>query len=124
MKREITKEEFLARCSNAYDAGLIDMNRLTLMAQWLDVMMRLEHSWLSNGQTQMRYVLDFMDMERTRLGGRSLANDTEGYSLIQLGAILGHHCQKCATDKDAWWTRSAFCRHKDEEKKDGDNPVK
>lgn len=107
-KKEFTKEEFLARCATAYDAGLVTFERLRLLERWTDAMMRLEHSWLSHGQTQMRTVLDFMEAERERISknsGQTLAGDTEGYKLIQLTALLGNVCDECATDPRAWWTR-------------------
>lgn len=42
----------------------------------------------------------------------SLANDTLGYDCIRVMAVLTHHCQLCAENKDAWHTRSGFCEHK------------
>ncbi len=113
----MTKEEFIARCENAYDCGLVTPKAMKLMEAWLDAMMRLEHSLFSYGQTQASYVWSFLEGERERLqknGGQTLAGDSEGYDLIQFAAILGHTCQKCAVDPRAWWTRSAFCPHKEE----------
>ena len=121
MIKELTKEEFLARCANAYDSGLITKDLMHLMEDWLDAMMRLEHSLFTTGQSQFHYVWDFLTNERARLFGerdaycaaeaKTLAADTDGYKLIQLAAILAHACQECATDPNAWWTRSAFCPH-------------
>lgn len=35
---ELTKDEFLARCANAYDAGLCTPERLSLMEQKQDIL--------------------------------------------------------------------------------------
>lgn len=43
---------------------------------------------------------------------KTLGNDSVGYKVIQLLAILTHPCQKCAEDPNAWHTRRAFCTHK------------
>ena len=111
-----SKEEFLARCANAYDCGLITTESLQLLNGWVDTMMRLEHSLFSmNGQSQLHTVWDFLAQERERLRQNNLitlAGDDLGYKLIQLTSILAHTCQKCAVDPHAWWTRSAFCEHR------------
>jgi len=114
---ELTKQEWLDRCALAYDQGFCSRDQMRLLSSWLDFVMRLEHTFLSHGQSQGRNVLMFMNEEfkRTDNGQRTLANDTEGYSLIQLSAILSHHCQECATDPNAWWTRGGFCNHKEAE---------
>lgn len=106
-KRRMTREEFLARCANAWDAGLIRAETLTLLDRWIDFVMRLEGG-------QMNYVADFLAMEKKRHGyypNRTLANDADGYALMNFAAILNHKCQLCATDRNAWWTRGAFCTH-------------
>ena len=106
----MTKPEFLARCANAWDVGLCTPGQLRLMSSWLDFVMRLEGG-------QMSYVADFLEQEaeRTdRFHTRILANDQEGYNLQRLAAILVHPCQRCAVDRDAWWTRPAFCEHREE----------
>jgi hypothetical protein len=107
----MSKEEFLARCANAYDAGLCTPERLRLLERWLDFVLRFEGG-------QMSYVAEFMDSESERTnhfrGSKTLASDRDGYSLIEFAAILSHHCQQCATSRDAWWTRPAFCDHKRE----------
>lgn len=105
---KLTKEQFLARCANAYDAGLIRPETIRLLDRWLDFVMRFEGG-------QMAYAVDFLDQEQRRHGFRSthtLANDTDGYDLIRLSAIFCHSCQACATDPKAWWTRGAMCPHK------------
>ncbi len=118
MSEKLTKEEFLARCANAYDCGLVTKDLMHLLNQWLDTMMRLEHSLFTyGGQSQLHYVWDFLQEERKRLEveknrTQTLAGDKDGYTLIQFAAILSHHCQKCATDPNAWWTRPGFCDHK------------
>lgn len=104
----MTKEQFLARCANAYDAGLITPVTVTLLDRWVDFVMRFEGG-------QMNYVASFIEDEcqRTNHFHTKLAGDEDGYRIIQFAAILKHHCQKCATDPNAWWTRSAFCDHKE-----------
>lgn len=106
---KLTKEQFLARCANAYDAGLCTPERMRLLERWVDMVMRLE-----GGQTYI--FAEMLELERKRLDGMypqaCLANDQDGYALIQFAAILTHHCQKCAVDPHAWWTRAAFCEHK------------
>ena len=105
----MTKDEFLARCGTAWDAGLCTPDRLRLMDRWLDFVMRFEAG-------QMSYVVDFIAMEARRCerftGHKTLANDEDGYALIRLAAILTHPCQECATNPKAWWTRPAFCDHR------------
>lgn len=109
----MTKEEFLARCANAYDAGLVAPERLVLLDRWIDSVLRFEGG-------QLRYWLDFLENENQRTNGfhHTLANDADGYALVQFSAILRHPCQQCATDLNAWWTRSAFCEHKKEKTAD------
>lgn len=107
----MTKEQFLARCGNAYDAGLCTPEQLRLLDRWLDFVMRFEGG-------QMAYVAEFIEQESRRTNHfhrhGTLANDGDGYALIQLAAILTHPCQSCATEPEhkAWWTRPAFCEHK------------
>ena len=117
-KKDLTKEEFLARCANAYDCGLINKKLMYLLGAWVDAVMRLEHSVFTiNGQSQLHYVWDFLEHEKKRLAEdvnlphSTLAADNDGYKLIQLASILSHHCQKCAIDPHAWWTRPGFCDH-------------
>lgn len=102
----MTRADFLARCGNAFDAGLCSPERLRLLDKWLDFVLRFEGG-------QMAYVADFLESERERTNGFKpiLASDDVGYSLIRLAAILTHHCQTCAVDREAWWTRGAFCPH-------------
>jgi hypothetical protein len=105
----MTRDDFLARCANAYDAGLMTPERIRLMDSWLDFVLRFEGG-------QMNYVADFIEDERRRCrgfhAGHTLAGDINGYALIQFAAILTHSCQICATDPKAWWTRPAFCPHR------------
>jgi hypothetical protein len=104
----MTKKQFLARCANAWDAGFCTDDRLKLLERWLDMVMRFEGG-------QVNIFLEEMERERKRLHGMYssdvLANDKDGYALIQFAAILTHHCQKCAVDPQAWWTRPGFCEH-------------
>lgn len=127
--------EFLERCANAYDMGLITYQRLHLMEGWLDVVMREGHSRLCdhrsitgpNVQDQWDKVRNFWYRwgELTRLDRNTrntfgdsgsmatLANDSDGYAIIRFAAILRHPCQQCAVDPEAWHTRSGFCQHRD-----------
>lgn len=105
----MTKEQFLARCANAYDMGLCSDLNLNLLDSWLDAVMRFEGG-------QLRHWVEFLEQENKRLNGfdsrNTLANDKHWYEIIQIAAILSHHCQECATDPKAWHTRSEFCNHK------------
>jgi hypothetical protein len=117
MNRTLTKEDFLARCANAYDVGLITPELMQLLATWTDAMLRLEHSIFTiGGQSQLHYVWDFLTMEKERVAEHSnmtLASDAAGYKLVELTALLSHPCQECATSQHAWWTRPGWCDHKE-----------
>lgn len=110
------KEQFLARCATAWDCGYVTPDRLVLMMNWLDFVMRFE-----GGQLSM--ALDFLVAERRRnncpagtetgaIG--NLAGDTDGYALQEFASLLAHPCQKCATSTSAWHTRAGFCEHREE----------
>ena len=103
----LTEEEFLARCRVAYRYGLGRPEIARLMAQWLDAVMRYEHSLFSSGQSQGRDWLDFLNSEdeRTSKGRYTLASDPEGYALRQIAAVFSHPCQECAKNLEAWHTR-------------------
>lgn len=105
------RNEFLRRCETIYDKGLIRPETVSLLEKWLDLVMRLEGGQLTN-------VVEILYDEKKRTenfaGHRTLASDPDGYALIQLAAILSHPCQECAEDKEAWHTRTAFCKHKKE----------
>lgn len=104
---EISKDEFLARCANAYPL-LRDGARRQLLREWLDFVMRLEGG-------QLDIAVEFLLAEKRRTSGfdsrATLANDADGYALQEFAAILVHPCNVCATDPQAWWTRPAFCDH-------------
>jgi hypothetical protein len=119
----MTKEEFLARCANAYDMGLVTPERMSMMERWLDVVMREGHSRLCAGrnlQAQWNDVREFWVREEARLNRKTdetfgsseatftLANDADGYAIIVLAAILGNSCQQCAVDPQAWHTRGCM----------------
>lgn len=111
-EKDSEKEAFLRRCANIYDVGLADREILILLNTWVDAVMRFEGG-------QINTFVDFLLSERQRHGFYShgtLANDHLGYKVIKFAAILAHPCQKCAEDPNAWWTRSAFCEHKDKAK--------
>ncbi len=113
---QMNKEDFLKRCETIYDKGFADRGLFWLMNKWLDFTMRFEHTMCGRGgQSQGIYALDFLNEERERLSNRTLANDDDGYNIIELAAILSHPCQKCAEEVKQWHTRTAFCDHKKEE---------
>lgn len=117
MGNAMTREEFLARCANAWDSGLCTLDRIKLLERWIDMVARFE-----GGQTHI--FAEHLEAERTRLNGMypssGLANDLDGYALTQLAAILSHHCQTCAADPKAWWTRPGFCQHQKQRNCGGD----
>ena len=92
-----------------FEMGLITDETVKILERWCDAMMRLEGG-------QLRIFLDILAGESERTNGfhshSTLANDRDGYKVIQIAAILNHPCQKCAEDKDAWHTRAGFCQHK------------
>lgn len=106
----MTKQHFLDRMSNAYDMGLCEPRILQLAEQWCDAIMRLEGGQFYNFMATMEQEKERTDFFSTY---KTLANDVDGYKVIQLMAILTHPCQECATDPGAWHTRSGFCPHKD-----------
>ena len=86
--------------------GLLNETTLRLAARLTEAMLRLEGG-------QVEYFQDILNEERKRTDAyaRTLAADVDGYNTIKLFALLNHHCQKCAEDKNAWHTRPAFCSH-------------
>ena len=104
----MNKENFIKRCETLYAMGLADEEVLNLASRWVDAIMRLEGG-------QLHYFTDFLSEEKKRTenfsGRQTLANDNLGYKVINLIAVLNHPCQKCAEDKNAWHTRTAFCNH-------------
>lgn len=111
----MNKADFLKRCETIYDLGLLD-NNTHLMYKWLDAIMRYEGN-------QKDIFEDFIEHEKIRTDNFSkvLVRDVDGYKLIQLSAILDHHCQICAEDTEAWHTRGGFCKHTQEEKQSRSN---
>jgi hypothetical protein len=105
----MTKQEFLDRCATAYDMGLCSDKIIRHISKAYDALHRLEGD-------QFHYFVDYLVDERQRTdhfsNHKQLANDQLGYDGIRLLAIFTHHCQICATDKDAWHTRAGFCPHK------------
>ena len=108
----LTRQQFLARAANAYDTGRANPETLRILERWADdLVMRLEGG-------QMDMFTQLWELEKDRLNNFyvKLANDTEGYKAVEFMAILNHHCQACAIDPSAWWTRSGFCQHTDAER--------
>ncbi len=112
---ELTKDELLARVATAYDMGLLTRERFGLMERWLDFVMRFEGGHMSQAVDFLRDEQERNHAPCSNMAIGTLAGDVDGYALIQFAAILTHHCQQCATDPSAWHTRSAFCRHREEE---------
>lgn len=118
----MTREEFLARCAVAFDAGLLTDARLRLLRDGLDALARIEaaefgQDRLSAGQ-QWGIWRRFLDDERHRLRVDerpdyvpTLANDPDLSALIAFASRLAHPCQECGVDPDAWVERTAFCPH-------------
>jgi len=117
----MTHDEFIARCETIWTIGLgTDRKLFVMMANWLDFVMRFEHTWFSHGQGQGPTCIDFLEGEHDRIGRngvKTLAADVEGYNLQKLAAVLCHPCQICAEDPEAWHTRSGFCPHLKREEK-------
>ena len=52
MKRKteaLTRDEWLARCATVYECGLARPELMRLMRDWLDALMRYEHTQFSYG---------------------------------------------------------------------------
>lgn len=112
----MTKDEYMMRCETIWAKGHARPELFLLMRDWLDAVMRHEHTMFSvGGQTQGRDWFSFLQRElgRTNMGRNTLANDVDGYALQDIAAILSHPCQQCAASKDAWHTRSGFCDHRE-----------
>jgi hypothetical protein len=126
--KEFTKEEFLKRCSAAWDAGYVNRWGLVRARNALDLVMRLKASYervnrIGSGNdvigeigvsgAQGDWAIDALLNEVNTESKKKLAGDTEAYNSIQLLACLAHPCQICAEDKDAWHTRWGFCPHRE-----------
>lgn len=99
----------LSRLENAYDMGLLTPEACIVAYRWCDAVMRLMGGQWHNFMQSMEQERDRTDFFST---GKTLANDQDGYKVIQLMSILNHPCQECAVDPKAWHTRYAFCNHK------------
>lgn len=139
----MTKDQFLARCALIYDTGHARPEVLRVVERACDAIMRYTHyaaikhlleaqqlgdtpidaHWRWQAARQQKDIFDkIIEQEVLRVTKdvspeagytRTLANDPEGYKAVEVGAILTHHCQLCATDPRAWWTRSGLCTHRD-----------
>lgn len=115
MSELLTKDQFLARCANAWDMGLCTPERLALLREWVDAILRFEGGQTYNWAQFIAQEMDRNGRRPTSVGGfGALAGDEDGYALVQLTALLAHHCQDCAVDPHAWHTRGAFCPHRKE----------
>ena len=110
----MTHDEFMARCETLWQMGNARPELFRLLRDWLDALMRYEHTQFSYGQSQGKYWLEFLNAEfkRTEYGARTLAADADGYALQEIAAVLSHPCQQCAEDHQAWHTRPGFCEHR------------
>lgn len=101
----MTKQEFLDRCSTAWDAGYISEDVLVTIRNFHEITAR-EYG---NQYDISKFIREY---EEQRMGDRSLASDSVAYKGTRFLYLLTHPCQLCATDKSAWHTRYAFCEHK------------
>ena len=100
MQKTYTREQWLARCATVFDSGLARPEHMRLMREWLDALMRYEHTMFSDGQGQGKDWLRFLqsEFERTDQGRYTLANDADGYAL-QLAERISD--VQCSTREDA-----------------------
>lgn len=83
----LTKEEFLSRCENAYDAGLCGKEQLNLLYLWIDFVMRFEGG-------QIHEVARFLQSELNRNGVKStgaiskMAGDKIGYDITKWWCLI------------------------------------
>jgi len=104
----LTKEEYMERCSTAYDVGLVSSEVLTLLKDWTNFVMRLEGGHIDS-------VAMFLASEKARTDHfiHTMHSDRVGLRGITLLNLLAHPCQTCATDPFAWWTQNGKCTHKE-----------
>lgn len=119
----MTRKEWLARCSTAYDIGLANDRTLLGLCAASDTYLRLTHVTVLKNRGEEDNLQESIAIESLRLEAdrvikessesfiRTLANDPKLYSGVTLAALLRHPCQKCATDPRACHTRYGFCEH-------------
>jgi len=116
----MTKDEWLKRCSLAYEMGLIGKDRTSsnFLTKVIDALIRFEGG--QRNQHQNKYWEEFVKEEkkRTRDWTVVLTSDQLLYSLLIFAHILDHPCQKCGVDPQAWHTRYGFCNHRKEHLRD------
>lgn len=115
----MTKQEWLARCAMAYDAGFVNDDVLDCLSLGSDVLNRLVHYHMHNESVhQLEIAYGYVADEINRIKSSNnpsgtLASDRVGYGAVELAAIFKHPCQLCGTDRSAWHTRIGFCNHKE-----------
>ena len=95
------KQEFLDRCSTAFDAWYISEVSLQVMELAIELAMR-------SGSTDIhqREIASETEEKLMKIAdGRELANFRELYNSLSFACLLNHSCEKCAKDKNAWHTR-------------------
>jgi hypothetical protein len=97
----MNKQDFLDRCSTAYDAWYINSDSLLVLELALELTMR----WISRDLHQNQIASEIDEKLMKIAKGRELANFRELYEALQFWTLLNHSCQKCATNKEKWHTR-------------------
>ena len=100
----MNKQEFLDRCSTAFDAWYISDTWLKVMELAIELAMR----WISKDLHQNIIASEVEEKIQKIANGRELANFTELYNWLQFASLLNHPCEKCAKDKDKWHTRGCI----------------
>lgn len=118
----MTKQEFLKRCETIWAKGFIkNRNIVCLLRDAAECFVRLRSVYAHNPalfddikkQLQGDIAVDLLTGFNTYDKDKLLAGDP-AYKCVELAAILGHPCQICSEDPNAWHTRSGFCPHKGE----------
>jgi hypothetical protein len=108
---ELTEEQFIARCRTIYRLGHATHAKMRVLERWTDMIGRLQSGQLHIFAQRLRE-------EERRTDGFSNpdkgANDSVGYGVVYLAAVLCHPCQACAEDDRAWHTRAGSCKHRKE----------
>jgi hypothetical protein len=120
LMNELTKEEFLKRCETIWDNGLVKRDVFKLLRQASEAFTRLRYVYKHHPDffnlIQVEYQGDIAISELISDETDSMFGELAGdmaYDTVKLASILGHPCQKCAEDKNAWHTRYGFCEHKE-----------
>jgi len=104
---DMTHDEFILRCETIWEKGHARPELFRLMREWLDALMRYEHTQFSHGQGQGKDWLRFLnaEFERTNEGNNTLANDGEGYALQELAAKTSISTQSLIKKQTHFFTK-------------------